>query len=1108
MAKAAPKKRTKARRKSPLLPIEAGGSAPAREAGTLAFWKKAAVFQKSLQRTKKGTPYVFFEGPPTANGTPHPGHVLTRVMKDVIPRYRTMCGFHVTRKAGWDTHGLPVEIEVEKQLGISGKPDIERHGVAKFIKQCRQSVWKYLQDWRRMTERIGMWLDLDDPYVTYDRSYIESVWWALHTIREKGLLFRGHKSVPWCPRCGTGLSSHEVGLGYRDVTEESVYVGFRLKSDPFTLIVAWTTTPWTLPSNAALAVRPDVRYARVRVGDEVLLIAHDLVERTMGKIPHDIVGMVMGERLVGLEYEPLYALAKHEERAHHVVAADFVTLDSGTGVVHIAPGYGEDDSRVGREHGLPVIQLVGADGRFTPESGPFAGQPIKDADRAIVTDLRERKLLLRTESVTHSYPHCWRCKSPLYYFARPAWFIKTTAVKDRLLANNRDIGWIPEHIGTGRFGNFLETNVDWALSRERYWGTPLNIWVCEGCGAEESFPSLAALRKRNPKIPASLDLHKPAIDRATVKCRACGKTARRVPEVIDCWFDSGAMPFAQWGYPHQGKREFEAHFPADFICEAIDQTRGWFYSLLAISTLLFDRSPYKNCVVLGHVLDDKGVKMSKHLGNYLDPAKVLDTHGADALRWYFASANQPWTSVRFAEKAVGEAAGEFLLTLRNVAHFFSSYAALDGFDPARGVGKVIHGDHRDWTKARGFVPLAERPLLDRWIGSLLQGTVAAVRESLDRLDTYGGARALAEFVDALSNWYVRRSRARFWGAADTADKRAAHQTLYEALAVLARLAAPFTPFVAEDLHAALVRAPFKKKAAASVHLESFPTPDPAWRDEALEARMAAVRQVVSIGHAARRDHKLRVRQPLAALTVIADKARADAVRNLADLVADELNVKQVTIADDVTQFAVINVRPNFRVLGPKLGPRVGDVARLLGDLPASARADAAAGRPVQVLDGTEILTLGPDELDVRLTEKEGFATGAGGGMVVALDTAVTSELRAEGLAREVISRIQGMRKELALGYEARIRLTAGGGGALGEALDAHRDLIMRETLAVDLVRGQCHGDLLGEFTIDEFELNLGVAPVGADGRVRPASRRKPARARATKKPARRAAARK
>jgi isoleucyl-tRNA synthetase len=635
--------------------------------------------------------------------------------------------------------------------------------------------------------------------------------------------------------------------------------------------------------------------------------------------------------------------------------------------------------------------------------------------------------------------------------------------------------------------------------------------VCEGCGAEESFPSLKALRKRNPKIPASLDLHKPAVDRATVKCQACGKTARRVPEVIDCWFDSGAMPFAQWGYPHQGKREFDTHFPADFICEAIDQTRGWFYSLLAIGTLLFDRAPYTHCVVLGHVLDEKGVKMSKHLGNYLDPGTVLDTHGADALRWYFASANQPWTSVRFADKAVGEAAGEYLLTLRNVAHFFSTYARLDGFDPSRGVARVVHGDHRDWAKMRGFVPLADRPLLDRWVLSLLQGTVATVRTALDRLDTYGAARGLAELVDALSNWYVRRSRARFWGAEDTADKRAAHQTLYEALTVCARLTAPFTPFVAEDLHAALVRAPFGKRAAASVHLERYPTPDPAWRDEALEGRMAAVRQVVSIGHAARRDQKLRVRQPLRELIVIADKARADAVRDLADLVADELNVKQVTIADDVTRYAVINVRPNFRLLGPKLGPRVGEVARLLGDLPASARADAAAGRPVQVLDGTQILTLAPEELDVRLSAKEGFATGAGGGLVVALDTTVTPELRSEGLAREVISRIQGMRKDQALAYETRIATTVDGGGALGEALDTHRDLIMRETLSVELTRGECHGDELGEFTIDEFELNVGIAAV--DGRPVRAARgggkaraKKPARA--ARKPARRSAARK
>ncbi len=1063
-------------KKSPFQAFASGRDAPARparEEAILRFWRRARIFEKSLAIRKGAPRFVFYEGPPTANGRPHPGHVLTRVVKDVFPRYRTMRGFLVPRKAGWDTHGLPVEIEVEKEIGISGKPDLLKFGVGPFVKRCKSSVWKYKAEWERLTERIGFWLDMADPYVTYSRDYIESVWWALHEIRRQGLLYRGKKSVPWCPRCGTGLSSHEVGQGYRDIEEESVTVGFRLRSDPKTLILAWTTTPWTLPSNAALAVRTDVAYARVRVGEETLLVAEPLAAAALGKIPHEIAGTVPGSQLVGLEYEPLYPHAKFAEKAHYVIGADFVTLDAGTGVVHIAPGYGEDDYRAGEKNRLPVIQLVGADGKFSGGT-PWDGRSFKDVDEDIVRDLRARGLLLRTERVKHSYPHCWRCETPLIYFARPCWFIRTTARKADLLRLNEGIGWLPEHIKGGRFGNFLETNVDWALSRERYWGTPLPIWTCEKCGAEESFPSLAALRGRNRKIPASLDLHKPAVDRATFRCE-CGGTARRVPEVVDCWFDSGAMPFAQWGYPHRGKAEFAKAFPADFISEAIDQTRGWFYSLLAISTLLFGKSPYKNCLVLGHVQDEKGQKMSKHLGNTLDPWKVIGTQGADALRWYFLSANQPWVSTRFSERAVSEAAGDLLVRLANTLHFFTSYAALDGFDPSRGVKSLRRGDHRDLARAAGWVPIAKRPLLDRWILSALQGTVAAVRESLDAYDSYGAARALAELVDGLSNWYVRRSRARFWGSEDTAEKRAAYFTLYEALSVLARLVAPFTPFLAEDLHGALARAPFGRRAAASVHLEDFPEHDPAVRDEALESRMEAVRDAVSLGHAARREKQLRVRQPLSEAIVVADRARAESVRDLADIVRDELNVKALTIAEDVSAYATVSVKPNFRALGPKLGPRVGECAKALASLPALEACSAAAGESVTVTVGGESLTLSAEELDVRLAARPDFAAKAGHGMVVVLRTEVTPALRAEGIAREVVSRIQAMRKELDLPYEARIETTVQADGEVGAALEVHRDLIAGETLSERLVHGPAAGDLVKDEDVEGTPVKIGIA---------------------------------
>jgi isoleucyl-tRNA synthetase len=1067
-------------------PVDPKLDFPAAEARILQFWKEREVFRKSLAQRAGAPRFVFYEGPPTANGRPHPGHVLTRVVKDLYPRYKTMCGCLVPRKAGWDTHGLPVEVEVEKELGIEGKPGIEKYGVEPFVHKCIESVFRYTADWERLTERIGFWLDLSDAYVTYHESYVESVWWALQQIHRQGLLVRGHKSVPWCPRCSTALSSHEVGWGYKEVTEESVFVGFRSKADPKTYFLAWTTTPWTLPSNAALAVKADAAYARVKVGDEFLILARDLVPQALGKIPHEVVGTMPGADLVGQSYEPLFPYGDPAgKRAFVVLAADFVSVavdpkgeSANTGIVHVAPGFGEDDYRLGRAEGLPVIQLVDPFGRFTPPT-PWAGRFIKDVDAEIVKDLAQRKLLLRSQQVTHQYPFCWRCDAPLFYYARAGWFVRTTAIIDRIIANNRKVNWLPEHIREGRYGEFLATNVDWALSRERYWGTPLPVWVCEGCGAEtvpastaevlaanpHAFDDFAAARERDPGLNRHLRVHKPWIDRVTLPCAKCGGTMRRVPEVIDCWFDAGAMPFAQFGYPRQGKDEFAKAFPADFIAEAIDQTRGWFYSLMAISTIVFPEAahphPFKTCIVFGHVCDAHGKKMSKSLGNYVPPDQVLDTAGADALRWYFYSANLPWTSVRFDQAAVVNAHKEFVVRLRNVYSFFVIYANIDGFDPRR-------------TPAPR---LKDRPLLDRWITSELHCTIEDVREALDAFNHYGAAGRLLALVDGLSNWYLRRSRDRFWKAEKDADKWAAYWTLYDVLVATAKLIAPFVPFFAEEMYQNLVRRA-DQGAPESVHLADYPKADPAAVDEVLGQQMDLVREVVALGRSARTAAKLRVRQPLAeAIVILSDRRRRSELAALQHLVLDELNVKALEFADLADEYVTHEVKPNFKRLGPKYGQKVQALAKALAaaDPGAVTHALESEGRFKLLVEG-EVLTLDRGDVVVRLETRPHYAAAEGPAAAVVLTTDLTPDLIAEGLAREVVHHIQGLRGDLKLDYQARIRTTVAAPDSIRQACERFSEYLRRETLTSGLVFGAPTGTAV-TVKIDQADVTIGIESV-------------------------------
>ncbi len=1026
----------------------------------LRFWKEKDIFNKSMDSRKDDEPFVFYEGPPTANGKPHPGHVLTRVMKDLIPRYKTMCGYHVARKGGWDTHGLPVELEVEKTLGISGKEDIEKFGVEQFIEKCKESVFTYEREWELMTERVGFWIDLENAYVTYKNEYIESVWWALRQIWDKELLYKGHSVVPYCPRCGTALSSHEVAQGYQEIEEPSIFVKMKLEGEDNTHLLVWTTTPWTLPSNVAVAVNEKVSYSYVERDGETLILASELVPTVIGE-DAKVVKECQGKELIGQNYEPLLDFfADKKDEAFFVVGGDFVTLGEGTGIVHIAPAFGEDDSRVGRENNLPVLRPVDGQGMFTEEVKLWEGMFVKEADPRIIDYLKEKGSLFSVTDYKHTYPFCWRCDTPLLYYARETWFIKTTAIRDELLKNNSEIGWYPEHIRDGRFGNFLENVIDWGLSRERYWGTPLPIWTC-GCGHQHCVGSIKELKELGKDVPCDIELHKPYIDDVTLNCPECNGEMKREAEVIDCWFDAGSMPFAQWHYPFENKEIFEKAFPADFISEAIDQTRGWFYTLLVISTLLFDKSSYKNCLVLGHVLDEKGLKMSKHKGNVVDPWAILDQSGADPLRWYLYSVNPPWNPTRFYPEAVSETQRKFFGTLWNVYSFYCLYANIDQFNPK---------DHS--------LDLSKRPAIDRWLISKMNTLTAKVRKALDSYEITSATRLIEEFVDNLSNWYVRRSRRRYWGSQMSDDKTSAYLTLYEVLVGLIKLMAPFTPFVSEEIYSNLVLT-VDENAPESIHLCRYPECDEERIDEELERKMDLARDVVYLGRSGRNAVNIKNRQPLKRVIVtLKDESDRKALLELDELVKKELNVKALDFADDTDVFVEYDIKPNFAKLGPKYGKLVKDIAKELNSQDASqlGKALKSEGKLSIVVNGNEI-ELDEEDLDIRSNEKENFYVESKKGLSVILDTELDEELVMEGFAREFINKVQAMRKEAGFEIQDRINIYYESTEKVVKAIENFQDYIKKETLSNDIINGKSSSAYSKEWSLNGEESVLGVMKV-------------------------------
>ena len=998
-----------------------------REQAVLDFWKKNNIFQKSIDQRKGSDVFTFYDGPPTANGKPHIGHIETRVFKDLFPRYRTMKGMKVLRKAGWDTHGLPVELEVEKQLGLDGKEQIEAYGIEPFIKKCKESVWKYKGEWERMSERVGYWADMDEPYITYDNNYIESVWWSLKQIADKGLLYKGHKIVPYCPRCGTALSSHEVSQGYKTVKENSAFVRFKVKGTQNTWLYAWTTTPWTLPSNVALCVNPEDDYATFDYEGRTIIMAKARIEAVLGE-DAQIENMVLcqGKDLVGMEYEPLFDFQRGlAENGWRVVADNYVTMTDGTGIVHIAPAFGEDDARVGRDNHLPFLQLVDTKGELTKET-PWAGLFVKKADPLILKDLDERGLLVKAVPFEHDYPFCWRCDTPLIYYARNGWFIRMTEAREQLLKSNAAVNWMPENIKDGRMGNFLEGVIDWALSRERYWGTPLPVWTCE-CGHMHVIGSIEELKRLSDNCPEDIELHRPYIDKVTIRCPKCGKEMHRVPEVIDCWYDSGSMPFAQWHYPFENKDVFEENWPANFISEAIDQTRGWFYSLMAISTLLFGRAPYDNVLVLGHVQDEQGRKMSKHIGNVVDPWSVLDKQGADAVRWYFYANGAPWLPTRFAGSLVSEMQGKFIGTLWNTYAFFTLYASIDNYEPEK-----VKAKKEDFT------------MMDKWVLSRLNSLVDFVDKGLNDYKATETSRAISAFVDELSNWYVRLSRERFWGKGMAGDKLAAFETLYTVLTTLCKLLAPFIPFITENMYQNLVVGNIAG-APESVHLCDYPVADLSLVDKELEKNMSKVEAVVQLGRACRNASSLKVRQPLSRCLIKGDKVEGEPVK----LIKSELNVKQVEFVDDATAFTTYQLKPQMRTLGKKYGKLLGKIGETLKTLDGNEVVAAfERGETLRFeIDGTEV-TLEKDDVLTALIQKEGFVAQSDANYTVVLDTNLTEALINEGFIREVISKVQTLRKDAGFEVTDRISLTWQTSEKLAAILESGKSDLMRAVLAV------------------------------------------------------------
>ena len=1028
------------------------------------FWKENHIFEKSMENRKEGETYTFYDGPPTANGKPHIGHVLTRVIKDMIPRYRTMKGYMVPRKAGWDTHGLPVELEVEKKLGLDGKEQIEEYGMEPFIKQCKESVWKYKGMWEDFSSTVGFWADMEHPYVTYYDDYIESEWWALKEIWNKKLLYKGFKIVPYCPRCGTPLSAQEVSQGYKTVKERSAVVRFKVVGED-AYFLAWTTTPWTLPSNVALCVNPDETYCKVKAADGyTYYMAEALLDKVLGKLAkeegekaYEVLETYKGTDLEYKEYEPLFACAgeaaaKQKKKAHFVTCDTYVTMSDGTGIVHIAPAFGEDDSRIGRNYDLPFVQFVDGQGNLTKET-PYAGVFVKKADPMVLTDLDKEGKLFDAPKFEHEYPHCWRCDTPLIYYARESWFIKMTAVKDDLIRNNNTINWIPESIGKGRFGDWLENVQDWGISRNRYWGTPLNIWQCE-CGHMHSVGSRQELFEMSGDERAkTVELHRPYIDEITLKCPECGGEMHRVPEVIDCWFDSGAMPFAQHHYPFENKELFEQQFPANFISEAVDQTRGWFYSLLAESTLLFNKAPYKNVIVLGHVQDENGQKMSKSKGNAVDPFDALNKYGADAIRWYFYINSAPWLPNRFHGKAVVEGQRKFMSTLWNTYAFFVLYANIDNFDP---------------TKYN--LEYDQLPVMDKWLLSRLNTTVQAVDNDLANYKIPEAARALQEFVDEMSNWYVRRSRERFWAKGMEQDKINAYMTLYNALVTIAKTAAPMIPFMTEDMYQNLVRS-VDKDAPESIHLCDFPTVNEAWIDKDLEADMKELLEIVVLGRACRNTANIKNRQPIGTMYVKAEKKMGEFYT---DIIADELNVKEVKFADDVESFISYSFKPQLRTVGPKYGKLLGGIKQALTDIDGTAAMKELKSNGVLKLDinGNDV-ELTEEDLLIETAQTEGYVSESDGDTSVVLDTNLTPELIEEGFVREIISKIQTMRKEAGFEVMDKIKVYAHGNDKIQEVMKAHEDEIKSEVLADEMVLGETDG-YVKEWNINKEAVTMGV----------------------------------
>lgn len=998
-----------------------------REKEVLEFWKENEIFEKSQEKNSKSDKkFTFYDGPPTANGKPHIGHVLTRSIKDIIPRFHSMKGEDCLRKAGWDTHGLPVELEVEKALHIDGKDEIENYGIEPFIKKCKESVWTYKGQWEEMSDRVAFWADMDNPYITYDNNYIESIWWALSEINKKGLLYKGYKVVPYCPRCGTALSSHEVAQGYKLVKDKSIFVKFKAKDEENTFYLAWTTTPWTLPSNVALCMHPEEKYSKIKVGEEYYILADELISSLFEE--YEIIDTKLGSEYEKREYEPLYKFSETREKAHYIVNDTYVTLTDGSGVVHIAPAFGEDDSKIGVKYGLPFVQLVNTQGNFVENTGDFSGLPVKKVNDMVITNLSDRKLLFKVVVIEHNYPHCWRCDTPLLYYARSSWFIKMTEVRDRLVENNKTINWYPKAIGEGRFGNFVANVIDWGVSRERYWGTPLPIWVCEDCGEVHVVGSRKELSELTG-CSEDIELHRPYIDELTIKCPKCGKTMRRVPEVADCWLDSGSMPFAQWHYPFENKEKFEERFPADYISEAVDQTRGWFYTLLAVSTLLFDKAPFKNCIVMGHVGDANGIKMSKHKGNVIAPNEALDKVGADAIRWYFYTGSQPWLPSRYSHDLAAEYQRKYMGTLWNTYAFYVLYANIDNFNPSK-------------YKLED----CKLTLMDKWILSKLNSLIKNVDNGLSNYNITDSARKMVDFVDELSNWYVRRSRDRYWGGGMTEDKIAAYMTLYDVLTKLIGISAPFTPYISENIYQNLVRNIYPD-APISIHLSNFPKYDESMIDETLENGMEEVLEVVVLGRAGRNQANIKNRQPLPVLQYGGREFKLN--DELANIIADEINVKEVRKFENTDDFVGYELKPNLRVMGKKYGKHINTIKNFLGEVDNADEIVeiVRAGKIYKFnVDGVDV-EVAEDDLLISTTDKSGFVAKSDRGLTVVLDTNLTADLIEEGLLRELVSKIQKMRKDADFNVIDRIKIGYQGSERIEKLLEVRGNEVANDVLA-------------------------------------------------------------